>query len=159
CHRRRTGRRRPGVGSDRDVPADHEPLMITVQRSPTRRWSTVLLLFLLASTLVTALTSCTAVNSSAPTCQGVQRLPLVAQSVPGASFVPCIQQLPAGWAVHSLQIQRGGTDYSLLSDRAAGHAVRVRLASACDLAGATPTDRRAPGVRSYLHLTSINPRY
>jgi hypothetical protein len=58
-----------------------------------------------------------------------------------------------------LQIHRGGTNFSLLSDRAAGHAVRVRLSPSCDLAGATPTDPRASGVRSYLQLTSINPRY
>jgi hypothetical protein len=79
--------------------------------------------------------------------------------VPSASFVPCIEQLPAGWAVPSFRIQRGVTEFSLLSDRDPGHAVQVRLGPTCDLAGATPTTPRAPGVRSYLHLSSIDPRY
>jgi hypothetical protein len=56
-------------------------------------------------------------------------------------------------------VQRGFTEFALLSDRAAGHAVQVRLAPTCDLAGATPTTSRTAGVRSSLHLTSIDPRY
>jgi hypothetical protein len=118
-----------------------------------------LLVTLPLAAIVPAVTGCAALQSSAPGCQALQRVALVAQSVPTASFVPCLGQLPPGWAVSSLQVQRGVTDFLMQSDRASGHPVRVRLTMQCNLAGAVPTAPRAPGVRTYLRLRSIEPRY
>lgn len=102
---------------------------------------------------------CSSLQQSTPGCQDLQRLALVAQSVPSATFVPCLAQLPPGWSMESFSVQRGHTDFSLLSDRAAGRAVVVRFQATCPLAGAVPTTSRGPGIRTYIRLDSIDPRY
>ncbi len=102
---------------------------------------------------------CSSLRQSTPSCQSLQRLALVAQSVPSATFVPCLGQLPPGWSVTAFSVQRGHTDFSLLSDRAAGRAVVVRFQASCPLPGAVPTNSRGPGIRTYIRLDSIDPRY
>jgi hypothetical protein len=102
---------------------------------------------------------CVAVTAAVPGCGSVERLALVAQSVPRASYVPCLRVLSPGWKAAGFHATNGHTTFSLLSDRAAGRPVDIELASACDVAGATPTTPRAPGVRTYTRLRSISPRY
>lgn len=96
---------------------------------------------------------------AAPACTADRRLAIVAQSVSTAAYVPCLNALPAGWQVTRFHVVRGGTDLQLTSDRADGHPVDVRLRPWCDVKSATPTTPRADGVRTYLRLTSIAPRY
>ena len=113
----------------------------------------------LLSPLLLVGSGCSPLQQSTPSCQSLQRLALVAQSVPGASFVPCLGQLPAGWSVESFSVGRGHTNFALLSDRAAGRAVAVRFQASCPLPGAVPTSSRGPGIRTYIRLDSIEPRY
>jgi hypothetical protein len=105
------------------------------------------------------LAGCSTLRGAAPGCTSVSRLAIVAQSVPGASYIPCIARLPEGWTASAFQPSTGKTRFALTSDRAAGHSVRVSLASVCDVAGATPTTPRGEGVRTYIRLRSITPRY
>lgn len=109
--------------------------------------------------LLLAGSGCSSLQQATPSCQALQRLALVAQSVPTASFVPCLDRLPPGWSVESFRVERGRTDFSLLSDRAAGRAVVVRFQAGCPLPGAVPTSSRGPGIRTYIRLDSIEPRY
>ena len=109
--------------------------------------------------LVLPATACTAVQDAAPNCGGLHRLGLMAQAVPTAAFVPCIDSLPPGWSVPDLVVRDGEAQFSLLSDRAKGHAVKVRFGPHCAEGGGVPVPARAPGARSYLHLTSVSPRY
>ena len=102
---------------------------------------------------------CGAVTSAVPRCASVQRLALVAQSVPAASYVPCIGTLPPGWTSASFDAHRGSTTFSLVSDRANGHPVEIALVSKCELRGATFITSRAPGVSTYTRLRSISPLY
>ena len=113
----------------------------------------------LLSSLLLVGTGCSTLQPATPSCGALQRLALVAQSVPGASFVPCLGQLPAGWSVESFSVDRGHTSFALLSDRAAGRAVAVRFQASCPLPGAVPTTSRGPGIRTYIRLDSIDPRY
>jgi hypothetical protein len=102
---------------------------------------------------------CSSGAPSVPGCTSVTRLAIVAQSVPGAAYVPCVAELPTGWRVTHFETRRGRTAFSLLSDRADGRAVDVRLAGSCDVQGATPLPPRAVGGRTYVRLRSISPQY
>jgi hypothetical protein len=69
---------------------------------------------------------------------------LMAQSVPTASYVPCVRTgLPLGWSFHHLHARNGTASFWLNSDRDGQQAIEVRLDPSCDTAGATqiPSDR------------------
>jgi hypothetical protein len=112
-----------------------------------------------AAVVAVSATGCGSVPPAAPTCTANSRLAIVAQSVTGAAYVPCIRTLPTGWEVVGFHVARGHTNFRLLSDRAGGRPVAVSLRAHCSIAGATPTTPRADGVRTYLRLTSVSPRY
>lgn len=124
------------------------------------RWRTATLLagVLLASSLA----GCgepVSLLPAVPSCTASARLALVAQSVPTAAYVPCVTELPTGWTVTRFRAERGRTTFALLSDRAAGRAVEVRLTAACDVASASPEPARVVGSRTFLRLQRISPRY
>jgi hypothetical protein len=104
------------------------------------------------------LAGCAAVSPAVPRCGSINGLTVEAQSVPTASYVPCLGALPAGWSAGGFQPSNSSTRFRLLSDRA-GRPVLVRLAPSCDVTGATPTTPRATGVRTSIQLTAISPRY
>lgn len=112
-----------------------------------------------AAVVLASAAGCASVPPAAPTCTADSRLAIVAQSVTGAAYVPCIRTLPTGWEVTGFHVARGHTDYRLLSDRADGRPVAVALRARCSTSGATPTTPRADGVQTYLRLTSVSPRY
>jgi hypothetical protein len=108
--------------------------------------------------MLSGLTACSSVATQAPRCGSLERVALVAQSVPSSTYVPCITDLPAGWSSGGLTVRDGGTEFTLRSDRSA-HAVDVALHAACDLPAATPIQPRTPGGRTYISLTAIDPDY
>ena len=61
---------------------------------------------------------------------------LIAQSVPSATQLPCVAELPAGWRFEEQQVASGLTTFWLGSDIAGTHAVQVDLERGCDVAGA-----------------------
>jgi hypothetical protein len=105
------------------------------------------------------LTSCTTVAGSVPDCDPGQRLAVVAQSVPGASYVPCIQELSEEWGSRSFRAGRGGTRFTLVPNRPGSRPVRVEFEPTCDVTGAVATTPRAEGVRTSIRLEAISPRY
>lgn len=110
--------------------------------------------------LAGALAGCSSASlSGAPTCRQVARLALVAQAVPTSAYVPCLRRLPAGWSVDGFDAHDGGATFVLVSDRAPGHPVEVRLRRRCDVTGASPQPPRTLGGRTYLRLAAISPRY
>ena len=120
----------------------------------------LLVLLLTVVVLVVALPACgEQLAGPAPRCEAGQRLAIVAQSVPDAAYVPCVASLKAGWSTRGLDVRRGRTRFSLVSDRSAGQPVLVTLAPSCDVSAATPARPRADGARTYLSLQSITPRY
>ena len=71
---------------------------------------------------------------------------LMAQSVPTATWVPCISSaLPLGWSFHHLDARNGISRFWLDSDRDGQQAVEFRLEKTCDTTGATrvPSDRES----------------
>lgn len=110
-----------------------------------------------------AASACTATStiteSPAPGCAATERVALIAQSVPSASYVPCLGTLSAGWRSSGLHIRNGGTRFTLTSDRSPAHAVDVELSPTCRLGAAVPLTARTPGGRTYVDLSGIDPRY
>jgi hypothetical protein len=109
--------------------------------------------------MAATLTGCAAFTDTAPRCDQPLRLAIAAQSLPPASYLPCIRQLPQGWTTSGFRAAPGGTSFLLNSDRSPGQPVRVRLIPACRPGVASPSPPRAPGVVTYTRLTSITPRF
>jgi hypothetical protein len=106
-----------------------------------------------------AVTGCSGAAAGAPRCGSIERVAIIAQSVPSMSYVPCIVELPAGWSSGPMRVQNSLTTFSLVSDRSAGHAVEVDVRQECSVAAASPIEPRTPGGRTYLQLRQIDPRY
>jgi hypothetical protein len=106
----------------------------------------------------TMLTGCASVRDTVPGCGDPLRMAIIAQSVPGAAYIPCIRQLPQGWSTSAFDPGNGGTRFALDSDRAPGAPVIVQLTARCSVGGAPPTQPRADGVRTYERLISTSPR-
>jgi membrane-associated phospholipid phosphatase/tRNA A-37 threonylcarbamoyl transferase component Bud32 len=70
-------------------------------------------------------------------CRDLEPLWLMAQSVPSASLIPCLQLVPFDWTVAEVAVNNGRSVITLDHDRGGKAAMVVRLSAACDLAGAT----------------------
>jgi hypothetical protein len=105
------------------------------------------------------LAGCATSAGAVPGCGDPLRLAIVAQSVPSASYLPCIRDLRPGWTTAGFDPTQDGTSFRLDSDRSPGRPVTVRLTTACRISGASPSPARAPGVVSYTRLDSIRPRF
>ena len=114
------------------------------------------LVVLLAITSTT--TSCTGRNGTMPGCDASARLALVAQSVPDASYVPCVAELPTGWSFDEADVNDRGTSIRLESDRA-DRPITVTLRPSCEIGDATPVAPSDDGTRTYQRIDSIDPRY
>jgi len=107
---------------------------------------------------VVMLVGCESVSGEAPQCRADQRLALVAQSVPTASYVPCVASTPAGWRSRDFRAESGEAAFQLASDRAS-QPVEVKFRVSCRVGHATPIAPRADGARTYVRLDSIAPQY
>jgi hypothetical protein len=106
----------------------------------------------------TMLTSCASLRDTVPGCNDPLRMAIIAQSVPGAAYIPCIRQLPQGWSASVFDPGNAGTRFVLNSDRARGAPVIVQLRARCRTDNAPPTQPRAEGVRTYERFISTSPR-
>jgi hypothetical protein len=84
---------------------------------------------------------------------------LMAQSVPSAMFVPCLDTVPLGWHFGDLEARDGSARFWLDSDRDGLHAIEVQLTGSCDTEGATeiPSDRAE--MRRLERVVALSPRY
>lgn len=103
---------------------------------------------------------------TAPYCDGGDTIVIVAQSVPTADLVPCLNPLPTGWDVATVSIDQAGTVIRLDSDRAGTHAAVLRFGQTCEVGAAVdaPSDqtdaerfefieRIEPGLRAERYYT------
>ena len=87
----------------------------------------------LATTFALLTVACSVEDSlEAPYCGTGGSGLIVAQSVPTAELVPCLDTLPAGWEIDSVKIDQDGTTIRLDSDRAGAGAAILRYRSTCD---------------------------
>ncbi len=112
--------------------------------------------------LAALIPACSSSGSDAPPC-GAQDDPwlLVAQSVPSATYLPCVRTLPTGWMLTGSRIERGSYTAWLDSDRAGVHAVRIGLTPTCDVSDAVeiPVPDSAPGIRTYERPLGLAPNF
>jgi hypothetical protein len=83
-------------------------------------------------------------------CEPHEPLLLMAQSVPTAELVPCVEILPAGWTLGDVLVGNGRSKFTLTSDR--GGVLVTELTASCDLAGAVELTSERPGARRYLRI-------
>lgn len=89
-----------------------------------------------------------------PACSGrahaSSSLPILfAQSVPTASLIPCVELLPVGWQITTVDARSGAATFTLASDREGQRAVTVELARDCDLDGAVGVPSDQAGTRRF----------
>jgi hypothetical protein len=136
-----------------------------MQRWSARRigvWAAILALVVLTTLNAkgifdTKVAVATSLGSTDVGCGDLEPLWLMAQSVPSASLVPCVQLLPIGWKVTRVTVNNGRSVITLDHDRAGKRALVVELtAAACDLADATQVTSEQRGARRYwrVHRTA-----
>jgi tRNA A-37 threonylcarbamoyl transferase component Bud32 len=120
------------------------PQPIRMQRWSARRigvWAAILALLVVAAVNSKVLFNnevavATSLNRTDVDCGHLEPLWLMAQSVPSASLVPCVQLLPVGWSVAEVAVNNGRSVITLDHDRGGRAAMVVRLTASCDRAGA-----------------------
>jgi len=126
----------------------------------------VLLPLLAVSVAVAGCASDTTATTEVPNCKqgddgdAANGVVLMAQSVPTASWVPCMATtLPTGWSFHALDARNGVALFWLDSDRDGDHAIEVRLEPSCHSEGATeiPSDRE--DMRRLERVTMTTPHF
>ncbi|MGH3100831.1 MAG: hypothetical protein ACRDPU_07555, partial [Thermoleophilia bacterium] len=89
--------------------------------------------------------------------EGTALMVLIAQAVPTASQLPCLELKPAGWSVRDVFVRNGRVRFTLDSDRVGQGAVQVVLQQFCALGKATRVPSDHPGTRRYQEVISIEP--
>jgi hypothetical protein len=104
----------------------------------------------------------TGFSASQPTCRyrgrdGSPLVVLMAQAVPTASQLPCVELLPTGWWVSDVFVRNGRVRFTLDSDRVGTRAVEVVLARTCAIGRVTRVPSDHPGTRSFQEVIAIDP--
>jgi hypothetical protein len=81
----------------------------------------------------------------------------MAQSVPSASLVPCLQVLPVGWSVAEVAVNNGRSLITLNHDRAGKAAMVVEFTASCDLTGAAEVTSEQSRAQRYLRIDGSPP--
>jgi hypothetical protein len=92
-------------------------------------------------------------------CGDLEPLWLMAQSVPSASLVPCVQLVPVDWKIANVAVNNGRSVITLDHDRGGRAAMRVELTASCDLAGATEVTSEQPRAPRYFRIDSATRAY
>jgi hypothetical protein len=84
---------------------------------------------------------------------------LMAQAVPEAALVPCLDALPVGWTLAEVEIERGAVEIAFASDREGPKALTIHLEPACDVSHAVPVPTDEPGTRRFESVAAVRDRY
>lgn len=82
---------------------------------------------------------------------------IVAQSVPTASQIPCLEELPAGWTFDSIVINERHSVITLDSDRVGEGAAVLRLEETCDTSAAVVSPSGQPRADRYDEIVRLRP--
>jgi hypothetical protein len=124
------------------------------------------LLALLVGTALSGCSSDTTATTEQPTCAegedggAANGVILMAQSVPSASWVPCLRTgLPLGWTFLHLDARNDISRFWLDSDRDGMKAIEVRLEQSCDTAGASEITSDREDMRRLERVTMTTPHF
>jgi hypothetical protein len=82
---------------------------------------------------------------------------IMAQSVPTAALLPCLDGLPDGWSFDTVEINQDGTIVTLDSDRAGDGAARLHYTERCDLHDTVPLPSGGWPAERYDRLHELDP--
>ncbi|WP_245160130.1 hypothetical protein [Blastococcus sp. CT_GayMR20] len=133
-------------------------------RRAGRRWA-ALPTVLLGPVLLTGCIRVASLGSDLVACkEGDEGTPangvvLMAQSVPSAAWVPCLEGMPLGWHFADMEADSDSAAFWLDSDRHGVHAIEVQLTESCDTSGASeiPSDRQ--DMRRMERVTQVSPLF
>jgi tRNA A-37 threonylcarbamoyl transferase component Bud32/membrane-associated phospholipid phosphatase len=94
-----------------------------------------------------------------PECKPSAQLILMAQSVPTASRVPCIQSLPVGWFHDSLRVRDGSSRFLLGYGSEGPLALTVALHPSCDTSGADEVPSDEESARRFERIRSVGRQF
>jgi len=152
------------IGEFRSLAPDRQP--IALQRWSAKRVLMIAALAIGAAFVVSQLfavltpgSANTAEVTKSPTCGTGNIMILIAQSVPTATSVPCIANLPAGWSVGGAEVETGATRFWLDSAIAGERAVEATLQppEACSVEGATEVPSDEVGMRRFERPEQLTP--
>lgn len=115
----------------------------------------------LAVVLALGLTGCvTTPEYAAPGCEASKNtLVLMAQSVPDAELIPCIEAMPAGWMIRSTEIKSGGVR-TVFGDASGGpYVVQMDFVAACDIGDAVEVPSDEEGATRYEDIEDVDEGY
>ena len=84
---------------------------------------------------------------------------IVAQSVPTASQLPCLTDLPAGWSFATVRINEHHSTITMDSDRAGEGAAVLRFEDSCDVSGAASVPSELPPAERYDAIEQVRPSF
>jgi hypothetical protein len=84
---------------------------------------------------------------------------LFAQSVPTATWVPCLEIIPLGWDVSGLEATDEEARFWLDSNRDGVRAVEIRLDESCDTGGATQIPSEREAMERWERVEQVTPQY
>ena len=120
-------------------------------------------LALVAAVVATlALTGCVTPADAAPMCdeQGRNALVLMAQSVPEAEHIPCLDALPSGWYVNDVEIKSGQSRVGLTRDGSTGaSSVTMTFVPTCEIGDAVEVPSDEQGARRYEDVETVTDGY
>lgn len=119
------------------------------------------LLSLSLTALASLLTAACSVEEALPVpdCQRGESAFIVAQSVPTADLVPCLNPLPVGWEIDAVNIDQDGTAIRLDSDRAGLRAAGLHYVETCDLGEAVSVPSDQEGAETFEYIEQIEPGF
>ncbi|MEX2658471.1 MAG: hypothetical protein WD232_02150 [Acidimicrobiales bacterium] len=97
-----------------------------------------------------------ATSAGVPDCEPSGELVTIAQAVPSARFVPCIETFPIGWSFGEMELRDGRARFWLRNDRVGRQAVRVTLAARCDTSGSTEAPAPDEDIRRSLRVDDLD---
>jgi hypothetical protein len=107
----------------------------------------------------------TSISSEVPACAtgddatAANGVILMAQSVPTATWLPCLENVPLGWSFAGLDARSGSSRFWLDSDRDGTHAIEVLLTDGCDTSGATEIPSEHDDQRRFERVVQVTPQY
>ena len=115
-----------------------------------------LILLRLAAVLGLVAAACSVEHAlPVPDCQRGESALIVAQSVPTADFVPCLDPLPTGWVADTTKIDQDGTVIRLSSDRAGAGAASLHYAETCEVGEAVSVPSDQEGAEAFEYVERI----
>lgn len=96
---------------------------------------------------------------SAPHCSSAGSAIIVAQSVPTASKVPCLDPLPDGWSVSTVSVNQDRSVITFDSDRAGEAAATLRFEAECQVEGAVRSVSEHPDTLRFDDILRLPPGF